>query len=150
MRNGHASQATALALGNQGVGSAGLGQGGLFVDADEGAQVLVRLGAGQEMLGGFDGAELALAQQGRQGRHAERVQISGLLGHVWDAENGDGCQGTGSRASDARRSLDHLGDQEQAALDGRGAALIGVALVGLAGNVLAQAQGNVLDGGDRM
>src|SRR2546427_616272 len=63
-----------------------------------------------------------------------------------------GVRKTGTDASDegARRLLDHLGDQEQAALDGRCAALVGVALVGLAGNVLAQTQGNVLDGGDRM
>ena len=46
--------------------------------------------------------------------------------------------------------LDHFGHEEQASLDGRGALLVGLALVGLAGHVVPQAQGHVLDGCDRV
>lgn len=45
------------------------------------------------------------------------------------------------------RSFDHLRYEEQAAFDRGGALLVGFALVGLAGHVVAQAQLHVLDGG---
>ena len=46
--------------------------------------------------------------------------------------------------------LDDLGNQKQPMLDTWGAALIGLALVGLTHTVFAQAQRNILDGGHRM
>jgi hypothetical protein len=48
VRDGHAGQLAALAFGDQGVGRLGLGQGGVFIDGDKSAQVLVLLGAGQK------------------------------------------------------------------------------------------------------
>ena len=47
---------------------------------DEGAQVLVRLGAIQEVLGGLDGGDAAFAQFGGELGHAQVVQCG--LGHA--------------------------------------------------------------------
>jgi hypothetical protein len=80
VRDGHAGQLAALAFGNQGVGRLGLGQGGVFIDGDKSAQVLVLLGAGQEMLGGFGGGDLLGAQLRGQLGHAQLVEFG--LAHV--------------------------------------------------------------------
>jgi hypothetical protein len=123
VRDRHAQQRRGVAGGDARVGGAGLRQRDGFVGGQVGAQRRVRLAAGQEVL-------------------ATSVADTSFA-FSWRASSA-----TTGRA--APRSFDHLGHQEQAALHGGGAALVGFALVGLAGDVVAQAQVHVLDRGHRV
>jgi hypothetical protein len=93
-------------------------------DVDEGAERFVGLHAAEKCLRGFDGRDLAFGQGLGQGDHAHLVQFAA--------------------------HFDHLGHEEKAGFDGRGALLVGFAVVGFAHDVVAQAQRDVLDRGHRM
>ena len=88
---------------------------------------------GQKVLGGLDGAYLLGAQRGRELGHAQVMQCGGS--HA---------------AKVSSYLLDHFGHEEQASFDGGGALLVGFALVGLAGHIVAQAQLHGLDSGHRV
>jgi hypothetical protein len=65
--------------------------------------------------------------------HAAIAQLSGHLGQAQVVQVAHGL-------------LNHPGHQEEAALHGRGTALVGVAVVGFGDQVVAQSQGDVLHG----
>jgi hypothetical protein len=75
--DGQAVERERLAGGDARIGALGLGQRGVFVEGEVGAELGPGLGAGQEMLGGLDGRDLARAQLGGQRRETQGVQISG-------------------------------------------------------------------------
>ncbi|MPM22387.1 hypothetical protein SDC9_68839 [bioreactor metagenome] len=81
VRNRHAGQLGVRAAGNRRVGGLGLGEGHVFVDVNECAQVFVGLGTGEEMLCGLDGGHFAGLKLGGQLREAQVVQVGGRSTH---------------------------------------------------------------------
>jgi len=75
VRHGHAFQRAGRAVGDAGIGGSCLGQCGLWLDGDKRAQVGVRVGAVQEVLGDLDGRYLLGSQGLGQGMHAQVVQF---------------------------------------------------------------------------
>ena len=115
MRNGHTGQLAAFAFGDQGVCGLGLRQGGVFVDGDKSAQILVLLGAGQKVLGSF------------RGRHLLGTQLRGQLGHAQVVEFG-----LAHVLVLPVRLLDDLGHEEVTLFGCGGVLHVGFAVIGLA------------------